>query len=83
MSGKTIFLFSLRWKPNANDLCLLIIIVFLSNQDMMLFIVSKLDTNSFMILSVISIVVLSAKKCQFDGCFIADISINIITIYQE
>jgi len=25
----------------------------------------------------------SAKKCQFDGCFIADISIDIISIYQE
>jgi hypothetical protein len=45
----------------------------------MLFNGSKLDTNSFMILLVISILVSSAKKCQFDGSFIADISVNIIT----
>lgn len=49
----------------------------------MLFVVSKLDADSFMILSVIGILVSSAKKCQFEGCFIADISINIIIIYQE
>jgi len=83
MSGKTIFFFNLLWKSNANDLSLLLISLFLSNQDIMLFVVSKLDADSFMILSVIGILVSSAKKCQFEGCFIADISINIIIIYQE
>ena len=83
MSGKTIFFFNLLWKSNANDLSLLLITLFLSNQDIMLFIVFTLDIDSFMILSVISILVSSAKKCQFEGCFIPDISINIITIYQE
>jgi hypothetical protein len=49
----------------------------------MLFIVSKLDTNSFMFLPVISILVSSAEKYQYDGCFITDISVNVINIFQE
>jgi len=60
MSGKTVFLFNLLWKPNTNDLSLLLISLCISNQDIMLFIVSKLDTNSFMVLSVISVLVLLA-----------------------
>ena len=50
MSGKAIFLFSLWWKPNANDLSVSIISLFVSHQDIMLFSVSKLDANSFMFL---------------------------------
>jgi len=62
MSGKTVVLFNLWWKPYANDLSLLIISLSLSNQDIMLFIVSKLDANSFTFLPVISILVSSAKS---------------------
>ena len=55
MSGKAIFLFSLWWKPNADDLSILIISLFVSHQDIMLFSVSKLDANLFMFLLVSSI----------------------------
>jgi len=55
MSGKAIFLFNLWGNPNANDLSLLIISLFVSHQDIMLFSVSKLDVNSFMFFPVISI----------------------------
>jgi hypothetical protein len=51
------FLFNLWWKPNANDLSLLIITLYLSHQEIMLFSVPKLDANSFMFLPVISILV--------------------------
>jgi hypothetical protein len=61
MSGKTVFFFNLLWKSNTIDLTLLLISLFLSNQDIKLFIVSRLDTDSFMNLSVISILVSSAK----------------------
>jgi hypothetical protein len=47
--------------PNANDLSVLMISLFLSNQDMMLFIVSKLDVNSFMFLPVINMLMPSIK----------------------
>ena len=62
MSGKAIFLFSLWWKRNANDLFVLIISLFVSHQDIMLFSVSKLDTNSFMFLPVISILTSSWRN---------------------
>ena len=61
MSGKTVFFFNLLLKSNTIDLTLLLIRLFLSNQDIKLFIVSRLDTDSFMNLSVISILVSSAK----------------------
>jgi len=56
------FLFNLWWKPKANDLSLLIISLYLSHQEIMLFIVPKLDANSFTFLPVISILV-SPPKC--------------------
>jgi hypothetical protein len=80
MFGKTVFLFNLWWKLNTNDLSILKISLFLLNQDMMLFIVSKLDVNSFMFLPVISILVSPTKHVNLT-CFIADISVSIIIIY--
>lgn len=62
MSGKAIFLFNLWWKPNANDLSFLIISLFVSHQDIMLFSVSKLDANSFMFLPVISVLASSRRN---------------------
>jgi hypothetical protein len=56
------FLFNFWWKPHANDFFLLKILLFLSNQDIMLCILFKLDANSFMFLPVISILVSSAKS---------------------
>jgi hypothetical protein len=55
------FLFNLLWKPNAN-LSLLIISLFLSHPDIMLFIVSQLEANSLTFLPVISILA-SPPKC--------------------